>query len=34
MSENGDFQRTLDDLKKSYKRNQKNWVRLLSHVRR
>ena len=34
MSDNSDFQRTLDDLKKSYKRNQKNWARLLSHVRR
>jgi serine/threonine-protein kinase len=29
MSENGDFQRTLEDLKKSYRRNQKNWKRLL-----
>ncbi len=34
MSENGDFQRTLDDLKKSYRKNQKNWSRLLSHARR
>ncbi|WP_263378272.1 serine/threonine-protein kinase [Granulicella paludicola] len=32
MSDNSDFQRTLDDLKKSYKRNQKNWKRLLSQV--
>ena len=32
MSENGDFQRTLEDLKKSYRRNQKNWKRLLSQV--
>jgi serine/threonine protein kinase/tetratricopeptide (TPR) repeat protein len=32
MSENNDFQRALDDLKKSYKKNQKNWKRLLSQV--
>ncbi len=32
MSENHDFQRILDDLKKSYRRNQKNWRRLLSQV--
>jgi len=32
MSEHGDFQRALDDLKKSYRRNQKNWKRLLSQV--
>jgi tetratricopeptide (TPR) repeat protein len=32
MSENGDFQRALDDLKKSYRKNQKNWKRLLSQV--
>ncbi|HEY4010176.1 MAG TPA: tetratricopeptide repeat protein, partial [Acidobacteriaceae bacterium] len=29
MSENADFQRTLEDLKKIYRRNQKNWKRLL-----
>lgn len=29
LSENGDFQRILEDLKKSYRRNQKNWKRLL-----
>ncbi len=29
MSENGDFQRILEDLKKTYRRNQKNWKRLL-----
>ncbi len=34
MSENGDFQRTLEELKKSYRKNQKNWSRLLSHARR
>jgi serine/threonine protein kinase/tetratricopeptide (TPR) repeat protein len=33
MSENGDFQRTLEDLKKSFKKNQKNWKRLLAQVR-
>ncbi len=32
MAENADFQRTLEDLKKSFKRNQKNWKRLLSQV--
>ena len=32
MSDNHDFQRTLDDLKKSFRRNQKNWRRLLSQV--
>jgi serine/threonine protein kinase/tetratricopeptide (TPR) repeat protein len=32
MSDNPDLQRTLEDLKKSFKRNQKNWKRLLSHV--
>jgi serine/threonine protein kinase/tetratricopeptide (TPR) repeat protein len=32
MSDNPDFQRILEDLKKSYKRNQKNWKRLLSQV--
>ncbi len=34
MSENDDFRRILDDLKKSYRRNQKNWRRLLSQVMR
>lgn len=29
LSENGDFQRILEDLKKSFRRNQKNWKRLL-----
>ncbi len=28
-----DFERILEDLKKSYRRNQKNWKRLLSQVR-
>ncbi len=32
MNDNVDLQRTLEDLKKSYRRNQKNWKRLLSHV--
>src|SRR6202034_48583 len=32
MVENQDFQRLLEDLKKSFKRNQKNWKRLLSQV--
>jgi serine/threonine protein kinase/tetratricopeptide (TPR) repeat protein len=32
MLENQDFQRILEDLKKSFKRNQKNWKRLLSQV--
>ena len=30
VSENGDFQRILEDLKKTFRRNQKNWKRLLS----
>ena len=34
MNENGDFQRALEDLKKSYRKNQKNWKRLLSQVMR
>ena len=34
MSEHYDFRRILDDLKKSYRRNQKNWKRLLSQVMR
>jgi len=29
----GDFERILEDLKKSYRRNQKNWRRLLSQLR-
>jgi serine/threonine-protein kinase len=29
----GDFERILEDLKKSYRRNQKNWRRLLAQVR-
>jgi eukaryotic-like serine/threonine-protein kinase len=29
VSDNGDFQRILEDLKKVYRRNQKNWKRLL-----
>jgi tetratricopeptide (TPR) repeat protein len=32
MNDNNDFQRTMEDLKKSFKRNQKNWKRLLSQV--
>lgn len=32
MSGNHDFQRALDDLKKSFRRNQKNWRRLLAQV--
>ncbi|MGA7158661.1 MAG: protein kinase [Acidobacteriaceae bacterium] len=32
MVENPDFLRILEDLKKSFKRNQKNWKRLLSQV--
>ncbi len=32
MAENQDFQRILEDLKKSFKKNQKNWKRLLSQV--
>src|SRR5215469_6416756 len=30
LSENADFQRILEDLKKTYRRNQKNWKRLLA----
>ena len=33
MTDNPDFQRTLEDLKKSFKKNQKNWKRLLAQVR-
>jgi len=32
LAENPDFQRILEDLKKSFKRNQKNWKRLLAQV--
>ncbi|HEY4356771.1 MAG TPA: tetratricopeptide repeat protein, partial [Acidobacteriaceae bacterium] len=32
MADNADFQRILEDLKKSYRRNQKNWRRLLNQV--
>jgi serine/threonine-protein kinase len=32
MAENNDFQRALEDMKRSYKRNQKNWKRLLAQV--
>ena len=32
MADNNDLHRTLDDLKKSYRRNQKNWKRLLGQV--
>jgi serine/threonine protein kinase/TolB-like protein/Tfp pilus assembly protein PilF len=32
MQENPDFQRILEDLKKTYRRNQKNWKRLLAQV--
>ncbi len=32
MADNSDFQRTLEDLKKSYRKNQKNWRRLLNQV--
>ena len=30
MADHGDFQRALEDLKRSYRRNQKNWKRLLA----
>ena len=33
MAENQDYQRALEDLKKSYRRNQKRWKRLLAQVR-
>ena len=32
MAENHDFQPALEDQKKSYRRNQKNWKRLLAQV--
>jgi eukaryotic-like serine/threonine-protein kinase len=33
LSGHSDFERILEDLKKSYRRNQKNWKRLLAQVR-
>ena len=33
ISGHHDFERILEDLKKSYRRNQKNWKRLLAQVR-
>jgi serine/threonine-protein kinase len=33
LSGHSDFERILEDLKKSYRRNQKNWNRLLAQVR-
>ncbi len=33
LSGHGDFERILEDLKKSWRRNQKNWKRLLAQVR-
>ncbi|MBN9614954.1 MAG: serine/threonine protein kinase, partial [Acidobacteriales bacterium] len=33
LSGHSDFERILEDLKKSYRRNQKNWKRLLEQVR-
>jgi serine/threonine protein kinase/tetratricopeptide (TPR) repeat protein len=33
LSSHADFERILEDLKKSYRRNQKNWKRLLAQVR-
>ncbi|WP_348266283.1 protein kinase [Edaphobacter paludis] len=33
LSGHADFERILEDLKKSYRRNQKNWKRLLAQVR-
>ncbi len=33
MSGHNDFERILEDLKKSYRRNQKNWKRLLAQLR-
>jgi len=32
LSGHADFERILEDLKKSYRRNQKNWKRLLSQI--
>jgi serine/threonine-protein kinase len=33
LAGHSDFERILEDLKKSYRRNQKNWKRLLAQVR-
>ncbi len=33
LTEHSDFERILEDLKKSYRRNQKNWKRLLAQIR-
>jgi len=33
LSGHSDFERILEDLKKSYRRNQKNWKRLLAQLR-
>ena len=33
LSGHNDFERILEDLKKSYRRNQKNWKRLLAQIR-
>ena len=33
LVDHSDFERILEDLKKSYRRNQKNWKRLLAQVR-
>lgn len=33
LAGHGDFERILEDLKKSWRRNQKNWKRLLAQVR-
>jgi serine/threonine-protein kinase len=32
MGGNADFERILEDLKKSWRKNQKNWRRLLAQV--
>ena len=33
LADHSDFERILEDLKKNYRRNQKNWKRLLAHLR-
>jgi len=33
LADHSDFERILEDLKKNYRRNQKNWKRLLSQLR-
>ena len=33
LTDHSDFERILEDLKKNYRRNQKNWKRLLSQLR-